>query len=119
MKESDNIKKNMNLREKIIDIINNNSLSSKVKNDNLIHEVYVTDFINELLLKFYVSPNISSNKLLEKQLNEILESTSRINRQIKLIKEGKTHTFDKEVDRLDVIQDKITMINYIINDIKL
>ena len=48
-----------------------------------------------------------------RDINDILEAVSRIERQVKLIKEGKTEVGETGVDRLDVIKEKAMLIRII------
>ncbi len=48
-----------------------------------------------------------------RDINDILESVSRIERQVELIKQGKTEVGDTGVNRLDVIVDKAKLIRII------
>lgn len=48
-----------------------------------------------------------------RDINDILEAVSRIERQIELIKQGKTKVGDTSVNRLDVIKEKALLIRII------
>jgi hypothetical protein len=48
-----------------------------------------------------------------RDINDILESVSRIERQVELIKQGKLKVGESGVDRLDVIKEKAMLIRII------
>ena len=48
-----------------------------------------------------------------RDINDILESVSRIEKQIELIKEGKTEVGESGINRLDVIKEKAMLIRII------
>jgi S-adenosylhomocysteine hydrolase len=48
-----------------------------------------------------------------RDINDILESVSRIERQVELIKQGKTEVGETGVNRLDVIKEKAMLIRII------
>lgn len=48
-----------------------------------------------------------------RDINDILEAVSRIERQIELIKQGKTEINNTGVNRLDVVMDKAKLIRII------
>lgn len=48
-----------------------------------------------------------------RDINDILEAVSRIERQVELIKQGKTEVGDTSVNRLDVIKEKALLIRII------
>jgi S-adenosylhomocysteine hydrolase len=48
-----------------------------------------------------------------RDINDILEAVSRIERQIELIKKGKTKVGETGVNRLDVIKEKAVLIRII------
>ena len=48
-----------------------------------------------------------------RDINDILESVSRIERQIELIKQGKLKVGESGVDRIDVIKEKAMLIRII------
>ena len=52
-------------------------------------------------------------KISERQLNDILESISRIDRQVEMIKKGNTEVKKTGVKRLDIILDKTLLVNAI------
>ena len=52
-------------------------------------------------------------KITEREVNDIMESLSRIDRQVKMIKEGKTEIKGTGVNRLDVILEKTLLIGII------
>lgn len=56
-------------------------------------------------------------KITEREVNDILESLSRIDRQIKMIKEGNTEVKGTGVNRLDIILEKTLVIGIIIKNI--
>jgi len=49
-------------------------------------------------------------EVLIRDINDILESVSRIERQIELIKQGKTEVGETGINRLDVIKEKAMLI---------
>lgn len=57
-------------------------------------------------------------KISERQLNDILESISRIDTQVMKIKEGNTRTRKTKIKRLDVILDKTLSVNITIKSLK-
>lgn len=56
-------------------------------------------------------------KLTEREINDILECLSRINRQVKLIKDGNTQVKMININRLDIILDKTLIMSTIIKNI--
>ena len=48
-----------------------------------------------------------------RDINDILEAVSRIERQVELIKQGKTEVGETGVNRLDVIKEKAMLIRII------
>lgn len=48
-----------------------------------------------------------------RDINDILEAVSRIERQVELIKQGKTEVGETDVNRLDVIKEKALLIRII------
>ena len=48
-----------------------------------------------------------------RDINDILEAVSRIERQVNLIKQGKTEVGETGVNRLDVIKEKTLLIRII------
>jgi hypothetical protein len=48
-----------------------------------------------------------------RDINDILEAVSRIERQVELIKQGKTEVGETGIDRLDVIKEKAMLIRII------
>ena len=48
-----------------------------------------------------------------RDINDILEAVSRIERQVELIKQGKTEVAETGVNRLDVIKEKALLIRII------
>ena len=57
-------------------------------------------------------------KISERQLNDILESISRIDRQVEMIKEGNTEVKGTGVKRLDIILEKTLLVNITIKNLK-
>ena len=57
-------------------------------------------------------------KISERQLNDILESLSRIDRQVKMIKEGNTEVKGTGVKRLDIILEKTLLVNIMIKNLE-
>jgi hypothetical protein len=58
-------------RDKILEMISRNTISSRIEEGtDLIHEIYVNDFVNELLKAITVTPCCKSNsELLPKRLS--------------------------------------------------
>jgi len=56
-------------------------------------------------------------KITEREANDMLESLSRIDRQVKMIKEGNTEVKGTGVKRLDIILEKTLLIGIIIKNI--
>ena len=56
-------------------------------------------------------------KITEREANDMLESLSRIDRQVKMIKEGNTEVKDTGVKRLDIILEKTLLMGIIIKNI--
>lgn len=48
-----------------------------------------------------------------RDINDILEAVSRIEKQVELIKQGKTEVGETDVNRLDVIKEKALLIRII------
>ena len=61
---------------------------------------------------------IKEFKISERQLNDILESMSRIDTQVMKIKEGNTITKKTKIKRLDVILDKTLSVEVIIKNLE-
>ena len=57
-------------------------------------------------------------KITEREANDMLESLSRIDRQVKMIKEGNTEVKGTGVKRLDIILEKTLLVNITINNLK-
>ena len=57
-------------------------------------------------------------KISERQLNDILESISRIDRQVEMIKEGNTEVKGTGVKRLDIILEKTLLVNITIKNLR-
>ena len=57
-------------------------------------------------------------KITERQLNDILESISRIDRQVEMIKKGKTEVKGTGVKRLDIILEKTLLVGITIKNLK-
>ena len=57
-------------------------------------------------------------KISERQLNDILESMSRIDTQVMKIKEGNTRTKKTKIKRLDVILDKTLSVEVIVKNLE-
>ena len=55
--------------------------------------------------------------ITEREANDMLESLSRINRQVKMIKEGNTEVKGTGVKRLDIILEKTLLMGIIIKNI--
>ena len=56
-------------------------------------------------------------KITEREANDILEGLSRIDRQVKMIKEGNTEVKGTGVKRLDIILEKTLLMGIIIKNI--
>lgn len=56
-------------------------------------------------------------KITEREANDMLESLSRIDRQVKMIKEGNTEVKGTGVKRLDIILEKTLLMGIIIKNI--
>ena len=56
-------------------------------------------------------------KITEREANDILESLSRIDRQVKMIKEGNIKVKGTGVKRLDIILEKTLLMGIIIKNI--
>lgn len=56
-------------------------------------------------------------KITEREANDMLESLSRIDRQVKMIKEGDTEVKGTGVKRLDIILEKTLLMGIIIKNI--
>ena len=56
-------------------------------------------------------------KITEREANDILESLSRIDRQVKMIKEGNTEVKSTGVKRLDIILAQTFLMGIIIKNI--
>ena len=56
-------------------------------------------------------------KITEREANDILESLSRIDRQVKMIKEGNTEVKGTGVKRLDIILSQTLLMGIIIKNI--
>ena len=56
-------------------------------------------------------------KITEREANDILESISRIERQVKMIKEGNTEVKGTGVKRLDIILSQTLLMGIIIKNI--
>ena len=56
-------------------------------------------------------------KITEREANDIIESLSRIDRQVKMIKEGNTEVKGTGVKRLDIILEKTLLMGIIIKNI--
>ena len=56
-------------------------------------------------------------KITEREANDMLESLSRIDRQVKMIKEGNTDVKGTGVKRLDIILEKTLLMAIIIKNI--
>ena len=56
-------------------------------------------------------------KITEREANDMLESLSRIDRQVKMIKEGNTEIKGTGVKRLDIILEKTLLMGIIIKNI--
>jgi hypothetical protein len=56
-------------------------------------------------------------KITEREVNDMLESLSRIDRQVKMIKEGNTEVKGTGVKRLDIILEKTLLMGIIIKNI--
>lgn len=56
---------------------------------------------------------MKQKEVLIRDINDILESASSIERQIELIKQGKTEVGETGVNRLDVIKEKAMLIRII------
>jgi len=54
-----------------------------------------------------------TKKVKIRDINDILESVSRIERQVELIKQGQLKVGESGVDRLDVIKEKALLIRII------
>lgn len=54
-----------------------------------------------------------TKKVKIRDINDILESVSRIERQVELIKKGQLKVGESGVDRLDVIKEKALLIRII------
>lgn len=52
-------------------------------------------------------------KVLIEDINDILEAISRIEKQVDLIKQGKTEVGETGVNRLDIIKEKSMLIRII------
>ena len=61
---------------------------------------------------------IKEFKISERQLNDILESMSRIDTQVMKIKEKNTRTRKTKIKRLDVILDKTLSVEVIIKNLE-
>ena len=57
-------------------------------------------------------------KISERQLSDILESISRIDRQVEMIKEGNTEVKGTGVKRLDIILEKTLLVNITVKNLK-
>ena len=57
-------------------------------------------------------------KISERQLNDILESISRIDRQVEMIKKGNTEVKGTGVKRLDIILEKTLLVGITIKNLK-
>ena len=57
-------------------------------------------------------------KISERQLSDILESISRIDRQVEMIKEGNTEVKGTGVKRLDIILEKTLLVNITIKNLR-
>ena len=57
-------------------------------------------------------------KISERQLNDILESISRIDRQVEMIKKGNTEVKGTGVKRLDIILEKTLLVNITIKNLR-
>ena len=57
-------------------------------------------------------------KISERQLNDMLESISRIDRQVEMIKKGNTEVKGTGVKRLDIILEKTLLIGITIKNLK-
>ena len=57
-------------------------------------------------------------KITERQLNDILESISRIDRQVEMIKKGNTEVKGTGVKRLDIILEKTLLVGITIKNLK-
>lgn len=58
-------------------------------------------------------------KITEREANDMLESLSRIDRQVKMIKEGNTEVKGTGVKRLDIILEKTLLMGIVIkNELK-
>ena len=55
-------------------------------------------------------------KITEREANDMLESLSRIDRQVKMIKEGNTEVKGTGVKRLDIILEKTLLMGIIIRN---
>ncbi len=56
-------------------------------------------------------------KITEREANDMLESLSRIDRQVKMIKEGNTEVKGTGIKRLDIILEKTLLMGIIIKNI--
>tara|TARA_R110000868_G_scaffold191655_4_gene435857 strand:+ start:1007 stop:1195 length:189 start_codon:yes stop_codon:yes gene_type:complete len=56
-------------------------------------------------------------KITEREANDMLESLSRIDRQVKMIKEGNIKVKGTGVKRLDIILEKTLLMGIIIKNI--
>jgi hypothetical protein len=56
-------------------------------------------------------------KITEREANDMLESLSRIDRQVKMIKEGNIEVKGTSVKRLDIILEKTLLMGIIIKNI--
>ncbi len=56
-------------------------------------------------------------KITEREANDMLESLSRIDRQVKMIKEGNTEVKGTGVKRIDIILEKTLLMGIIIKNI--
>jgi len=54
-----------------------------------------------------------TKKVLIRDINDILESVSRIEKQVEFIKQGKTKVGETGINRLDVIKEKAMLIRII------
>ena len=56
-------------------------------------------------------------KITERELNDLIESLSRIDRQVKMIKNGNTEVRGTGINRLDIILEKTFLMGITLGDL--